>query len=78
LNSAVLKYFLSEFRPEPIVVPGMRWRERNVSLCKGEFHANLCVVLVRGGLGLCTSIAKLSHLQVGNAVCASDIDRLYP
>ena len=27
---------------------------------------------------LCPSIAKLSHLQDGNAVCASDIDRLYP
>jgi hypothetical protein len=57
---------------------GMRWRERTVILCKGEFYANLCVALVRGALGLCTSIAKLSDLQVGNALRASNIDRLYP
>jgi len=39
---------------------GMRWRERTVSLCQGRVPCNLCVALVRGGLGLCTSIAKLS------------------
>ena len=36
------------------------------------------VALIRGGPGRRPSIAKLSHLQAGNAVCASNIDRLYP
>ncbi|MGC2124793.1 MAG: hypothetical protein WA652_18245 [Xanthobacteraceae bacterium] len=50
----------------------------NAAFDLGVFHADLCVVLDRGQLGLCGSIAKLSYLQVGNAACASNICRLYP
>src|SRR6185437_14892664 len=79
LNSAVLQLDIVLFEFAPGAISRMRWREPTASLCKGEFHADSCVALVRGRSGvLCHSIAKLSHLQDGNAVCASDIDRLYP